>query len=231
MIKILLAEDEVSIRVPVVVNLELEGYAVDYVENGVDAIKSLKNGKYDLLILDLMMPLKSGEEVLNEMKSSDITIPTIIMSAKDTPQDRITGLKAGASDYITKPFIIEELLIRVRNILSNLPDKEEKTTVTIGQCNINFKSMVITTLDGQSNNLTAKEARLLKLFMNHKDEVLSRSMILSNVWDDHENPSSRTIDNFITQFRKYFESDPKSPQYFVSVRGVGYMFSSKNSAQ
>ncbi len=227
MIRILVAEDEVSIRVPVVINLELEGYAVDYVENGIDAIRSLNNEVYDLLILDLMMPLKSGEEVLDVMKSSAITIPTIIMSAKDTPQDRITGLKAGALDYITKPFIIEELLIRVNNILSSQPPKQEQTIVAIGHCTVNFKSMEIVNQDGQAISLTAKESRLLELFINHKDEVLSRSMILSNVWDEHENPSSRTIDNFITQFRKYFESDPKSPEYFVSVRGVGYMFSTK----
>ena len=231
MVRILVAEDEVSIRVPVVINLELEGYTVDYVENGVDALQSLTSVEYDLLILDLMMPLKSGEEVLNDMKANGITIPTIIMSAKDTPQDRITGLKAGALDYITKPFIIEELLIRVKNILSSQPSKSESAIVKIGNSTINFKSMVINAPDNETITLTAKESKLLELFINHKDEVLSRSMILSNVWEEHENPSSRTIDNFITQFRKYFESDPKNPEYFVSVRGVGYMFSLKNSAQ
>lgn len=231
MTRILVAEDEASIRMPVLVNLELEGYQIAAAENGQQTIDLLKESSYDLLILDLMMPIKSGEDVLVEIRKSGNEIPVIIMSAKDSPEDRILGLKAGAIDYITKPFIIEELLIRVRNILQSQAPKTENTSYIIEGRTIDFKSLTISHPSMDMINVTAKEARLLELFVSQPDEVLSRDLIMSKVWNSHENPSSRTIDNFITQFRKYFEPDPKNPKYFMSIRGVGYMFSTKNDAQ
>lgn len=225
MINILVAEDEVSIRVPIILNLKLEGYHVDYAEDGEQAIEKMIHTDYDLLILDLMMPKKSGEQVLEELKSKKITTPIIIISAKDSPKDRFTGLQAGALDYITKPFIIDELLIRVKNILNNRPEKQDQSSYTIGGNLINFKSLTIQSKNNKIIQLTAKESKLLELFVSNPDIALSREKIISNVWNMNENHSTRTIDNFVAQFRKYFEEDPKNPQYFISIRGVGYMFS------
>ncbi len=225
MIKILVVEDEVSIRMPVVINLELEGYTVDTADDGRQALDLIEVNDYDLVILDLMMPYISGEEVIKTLQNQNNALPTIIMSAKDSPRDRINGLQSGAIDYITKPFIVEELLIRVRNLVNSQLVVHDHT-YHLGRFRLDLKSYKATSNIGDIL-LTSKEVKLLQLFISRPNEALSRETIISMVWNQGENPSTRSVDNHITHLRKYFEEDQKNPKHFLSVRSVGYLFSDK----
>jgi len=225
MLRILLAEDEENIRESIKLNLELEGYEVVDVEDGKKALKHTKEQHFDLLILDVMLPEIDGFQICEQVRLSNMEVSIIFLTAKDTPQDRITGLKIGADDYLTKPFHLEELLLRVKRLLqrsTNAPEISNDAYV-FGGNKVNFITFEATGEKG-TFNLTKKEAMLLKLLIDRKGEVVSRQQILQSVWGYDVYPSTRTIDNFILSFRKYFEQDPKTPQFFLSVRGVGYRF-------
>jgi two-component system alkaline phosphatase synthesis response regulator PhoP len=223
--RILLVEDEESLRDVVKLNLEMEDYEVVAVANGKDALKAHKEQHFDLLILDVMLPEIDGFQICEQIRLTDREVPIIFLTAKDSPSDRVSGLKRGADDYLTKPFNLEELLLRVQNLIKrtsrspeNLPDE-----YAFGPNKVNFA-----TFEAEGNKgaftLTKKEAMLLKLLIDRRNEVVSRQQILQSVWGYDVYPSTRTIDNFILSFRKYFEEDPKNPRFFHSVRGVGYKF-------
>jgi two-component system alkaline phosphatase synthesis response regulator PhoP len=223
--RILLVEDEDSLRDVVKLNLEMEDYEVVAVVNGKDALKAHKEQHFDLLILDVMLPEIDGFQICEQIRLTDREVPIIFLTAKDSPSDRVSGLKRGADDYLTKPFNLEELLLRVQNLIKrtsrspeNLPDE-----YAFGPNKVNFA-----TFEAEGNKgaftLTKKEAMLLKLLIDRRNEVVSRQQILQSVWGYDVYPSTRTIDNFILSFRKYFEEDPKNPRFFHSVRGVGYKF-------
>ncbi|MEN0003147.1 MAG: response regulator transcription factor [Bacteroidota bacterium] len=226
MMRILLVEDEENIRDVVKLNLELEDYEVVATDNGKDAIKYSKEQHFDLLILDVMLPEIDGYQICEQVRLTNMEVPIIFLTAKDAPTDRITGLKKGADDYLTKPFNLEELLLRVQNLIKRTSKSPENTpeVYNFGENTVNF-----VTYEAEGNpgtfNLTKKEAMLLKLLIDRKNEVVSRQQILQSVWGYDVYPSTRTIDNFILSFRKYFERDPKNPEFFLSVRGVGYKFS------
>ncbi len=223
--RILLVEDEENIRDVVKLNLELEGYEVVGTGNGRDAIKYFHEQHFDLLLLDVMLPEVNGFQICEQVRLTNMEVPVIFLTAKDAAQDRITGLKKGADDYLTKPFNLEELLLRVQNLLKRTVKTPENTPeiYSFGNNKINFLTYEAT---GQQNDftLTKKEAMLLKLLIDRRNEVVSRQQILQSVWGYDVYPSTRTIDNFILSFRKYFEEDPRNPIYFLSVRGVGYKF-------
>jgi two-component system alkaline phosphatase synthesis response regulator PhoP len=224
--RILLVEDEEQIRKLMKMNLELEGYEVVTADNGRSAINIIDNQYFDLLILDVMLPEISGFQICESVRLKNSKVAIMIVSAKDSSQDRITGLKLGADDYITKPFNLEELLLRVNNLLkrsvpSTIDDLEE---FSFGSNKINFKTFNAIGISGPIN-LTQKEVLLLKMLIERKNQVVSRQQILQNVWGYDVYPSTRTIDNFILAFRKYFEEDQRNPKYFFSIRGVGYKFS------
>ena len=223
--RILLVEDEENIRDVVKLNLELEGYEVVTVSNGKDVIKTWEGEHFDLLILDIMLPELDGFQICEQIRLTDLKTPILMLTAKDSASDRVTGLKKGADDYLTKPFNLEELLLRVSNLLKRFSDKPEtsKEVYSFGDNSINFLTYNAKGNQGEFM-LTKKEAMLLKLLIDRKNEVVSRQQILQSVWGYDVYPSTRTIDNFILSFRKYFETDPKSPVYFKSVRGVGYKF-------
>ena len=225
MLRILLAEDEENIRESIKLNLELEGYEVVDAEDGKKALKYTKEQHFDLLILDVMLPEIDGFQLCEQVRLSNMEVSIIFLTAKDTPQDRITGLKIGADDYLTKPFHLEELLLRVKRLLQRSTNAPEisNDSYTFGENKVNFITFEATGKNG-TFNLTKKEAMLLKLLIDRKGEVVSRQQILQSVWGYDVYPSTRTIDNFILSFRKYFEQDPKIPQFFLSVRGVGYRF-------
>ncbi len=223
--RILLVEDEENIRDVVKLNLEMEDYEVVTAKDGKTALKFIKGQHFDLLILDVMLPEVDGFQICEQVRLTNTDIPIIFLTAKDTTPDRIEGLKRGADDYLTKPFNLEELLLRVNNLirrtsksLGNIPDKFE-----FGDNKVNFATYEATGNQG-AFTLTKKEAMLLKLLVERKNEVVSRQQILQSVWGYDVYPSTRTIDNFILSFRKYFEQDPKQPSFFRSVRGVGYKF-------
>lgn len=223
--RILLVEDEENIKDIVQLNLEMEGYEVVSTGNGIEAIKYTNEQHFDLLILDVMLPEVDGFNICEQVRLKNSEVPIIMLTAKDSPKDRIHGLKRGADDYLTKPFNLEELLLRVGNLIkrSQKQARPIEEVYTFGKNKANF-----TTFDaiGQQGpfRLTKKEAMLLKLLAERKDEVVSRQQILQAVWGYDVYPSTRTIDNFILAFRKYFEEDPKEPRFFQSVRGVGYRF-------
>lgn len=223
--RILLVEDEENIRSLVKMNLEMEDYEVVAVDNGKKAIKLIDQQHFDLLILDIMLPEVDGLQIAEHVRLTNFDVPIIFLTAKDTPQERVEGLKRGADDYITKPFNLEELLLRVKNLLKRSQKEEEKgvETYEFGGNKINFKTYEVKTPEKEFE-LTKKEAMLLKLLIDREGEVVSRQQILQSVWGYDVYPSTRTIDNFILSFRKYFEKDSKNPKYFHSVRGVGYKF-------
>ena len=207
--RILLVEDEENIRDVVKLNLELEDYEVITSGNGKDALKKIEEQHFDLLILDVMLPDVDGYQICEQVRLSNMEVPIIFLTAKDTSLDRINGLKKGADDYLTKPFHLEELLLRVNNLIKRSSKSSENVLkiYTFGNNKINFTTFVAETING-SFNLTKKEVKLLKLLIDRKDEVVSRQQILQSVWGYDVYPSTRTIDNFILSFRKYFEKTP-----------------------
>lgn len=223
--RILLVEDEENIRDVVKLNLELEKYEVVATGNGREAIKLFHEQHFDLLLLDVMLPDVNGFQICEQVRLTNMEVPVIFLTAKETANDRITGLKMGADDYLTKPFNLEELLLRIQNLLKRTAKTPENTPelYTFGNNVINFLTFEAHGQHGDFT-LTKKEAMLLKLLIDRRNEVVSRQQILQSVWGYDVYPSTRTIDNFILSFRKYFEEDPKNPQYFLSVRGVGYKF-------
>jgi two-component system alkaline phosphatase synthesis response regulator PhoP len=224
--RILLVEDEESIRDVVKLNLELEGYEVVATGNGKKALEYTQGQHFDLLLLDVMLPDVDGFTITEQVRLTNPEVPILILTAKDMAQDRVTGLKKGADDYLTKPFNLEELLLRVSNLLrrSQRVKGEALEIFEFGDNRVNFNTFEATTWRGENLMLTKKEAMLLKLLVERKNEVVSRNQILQAVWGYDVFPSTRTIDNFILAFRKYFEQDPKTPRFFHSIRGVGYKF-------
>lgn len=231
--RILLVEDEESIREGIRLNLELEGYEVVATGNGKKALELFGGQHFDLLLLDVMLPDVDGFSITEQVRLTNHEVPILILTAKDMAQDRVTGLKKGADDYLTKPFNLEELLLRVSNLLrrSQRIKGEIFDTYTFGNNWINFETYEATTWRDESITLTKKETMLLKLLIERKNEVVSRNQILQSVWGYDVFPSTRTIDNFILAFRKYFEKDPKQPRYFHSIRGVGYKFTFNDTQQ
>lgn len=222
---IYLVEDEKSLADLIRFNLEMEEYTVHVFENGLTAFNAKTQlATADLVILDVMLPGKSGFEICKELRSIS-AVPILFLSAKGTTEDRIQGLKLGANDYLPKPFDLEELLLRV----SILTKKSEKSTplikYVIAEQTINFETYeVINNQHHQVLMLSKKEIELLKLFIENENKVVSRDEILDRLWGKDQFPTARTIDNYILTFRKLFEQDPKNPLYFHSIRGVGYKF-------
>jgi two-component system alkaline phosphatase synthesis response regulator PhoP len=223
--RILLVEDEEHMRNVVKLNLEMEGYEVVTTGNGRQAIKIIEEQHFDLYVLDVMLPEINGFQICEQIRLTDLETPVIFLTAKDTANDRVSGLKKGADDYLTKPFHLEELLLRVNNLIRRTSKTPENTpeVYRFGDNSINFLTFEAQGTHGNFS-LTKKEAMLLKLLIDRKNQVVSRHQILQSVWGYDVFPSTRTIDNFILAFRKYFEKDPRNPKYFHSVRGVGYKF-------
>ena len=223
--RVLLVEDEESILKVVKFNLELENYEVVTASDGKQALKYFKEQHFDLILLDIMLPEVDGFQVCEQIRLTDLKTPIMMLTAKDTALDRVAGLKRGADDYLTKPFNLEELLLRIQNLIKR-SSKSSKNTLEVyefGEHVVNFATFEAKGNDG-TFNLTKKEAMLLKLLVDRKNEVVSRQQILQAVWGYDVYPSTRTIDNFILSFRKYFEDNPRRPSRFLSVRGVGYKF-------
>lgn len=223
--RILLVEDEEYLRGLIRLNLEMEDYEVVAATNGKDAVKLFHEQHFDLVVLDVMLPEMNGFQVCEQIRLSNVKTPIIFLTAKDSSEDIIQGLKKGGDDYLTKPFVLEEFLLRIKNLLKRT-SREQEMNLSIyqfGNNTVNFATYEATGDNGHFQ-LTKKEALLLKLLIDKKNQVVSRNEILQAVWGYDVYPSTRTIDNFILSFRKYFEQDPKNPVYFLSVRGVGYKF-------
>lgn len=224
---ILIVEDEEALLSTLKLNLELENYDVITAAGGQEAKAKFKenNNTINLVLLDVMLPEISGFDLCTEFKTIQPNIPIIFITAKSMSADKITGLKLGAEDYITKPFELEELLLRINNVMKRYPLKNENK-YKFGNCEINFDNFEITDVNSKKHTLSKREIGLLKLLTEAEGKVISRDEIIDTLWEEDENASSRTIDNYILNFRKHFENNPKEPRYFHSIRGVGYKFTS-----
>lgn len=226
---ILLVEDEENLQEALKLNLELEGYEVSSSFDGATALKIIHQEHFDLIILDVMLPEIDGISVCETIRLQNNMVPILILSAKNTSADRVLGLKKGADDYLTKPFNLEELLLRVNKLIKK-NEALSSTKVVVqdfykfGSNTIDFNGLIGTNKRGEKIELTKKEVMLLKLLIENKNEVVTREKILQVVWGYNVYPTTRTIDNFILNFRKYFEDDSRNPIYFHSVRGIGYKF-------
>jgi two-component system, OmpR family, alkaline phosphatase synthesis response regulator PhoP len=223
--RILLVEDEEHIREMVKLNLELDGYEVVAANNGKSALKRIREEHFDILILDVMLPEVDGFQIAEQVRINNSDVPILFLTAKNNPNDRITGLKKGGDDYLTKPFELEELQLRIQKLIkrSQKNGSISLDIATFGNNQVDFQNYTAIGTHGEIS-LTKRETMLLKLLIDRKNEVVSRQQILQAVWGYDVYPSTRTIDNFILSFRKYFEEDTREPRYFHSIRGVGYKF-------
>lgn len=226
--RILLVEDEPGLSLTVADLLIGEGYDVNTAMDGPSGQAKGLAGDFDLIILDVMLPEMDGISVAETIRISNNDVPILILSARNTSADRVLGLKKGADDYLTKPFNLEELLLRVHKLINKSKQLQERSTVgnsyTFGENIIDFKAQEASTKSYGKIQLSKKETMLLKLLIENKNEVVPREKILQAVWGYNVYPTTRTIDNFILNFRKYFEEDSRNPRFFHSVRGVGYKY-------
>lgn len=233
--RILIVEDESHIAEGLKLNLMLHGYDVLVTEDGVSALQEWKRWQPDLIVLDIMLPGIDGFSVLQSMRLVDEKIPVLILSAKSDVENKIKGLSYGVDDYITKPFHLEEFILRVERLLKRVSwahgqkDSEESLhasiprVYTFGGNRIDFETSTAQCKAGNIR-LTEQEVRLLKLFISQRGKPLSRSKILEISWGYTAKMTTRTVDNFIVRFRKYFEDNPHKPVFFKSLRSLGYVF-------
>jgi DNA-binding response OmpR family regulator len=236
---ILVVEDEAHLAIGIKYNLEAEGYLVTTVGEGPAALKLHEENPsaIDLIILDLMLPGMSGYAVCETLRERGSHVPILMLSARTLTEDRIRGFDAGTDVYLQKPFDLDELLSVVRNLLSprrrgaaaareaNSHSTEVKSTYSFagGRAQVNFDTYEVS-VNGNSVRLTALEMKLLRYFIEHQGLVVTRAELLESVWGMSHSPTTRTVDNFIVNLRKYFELDPSQPRHFLSVRGAGYRF-------
>ncbi len=223
---IFLVEDEASLSKIISLNLQMEGYEVISVDNGLNALQMFKEHHHDihLVLLDVMLPGMNGFELCMNFKSIAPDLPVIFITAKNQTSEKITGLKLGADDYLVKPFELEELLLRIQNILKRHAKPLSIPILKLSNCVVNFETYEIQDVNGDTFTISKREIAFLKLLSQNTNKVISRDQIIEALWDKNENASARTIDNYILNFRKYFEKNPKEPEHFLSVRGVGYKF-------
>jgi two-component system alkaline phosphatase synthesis response regulator PhoP len=226
---ILLVDDEVGLAEMLKFNLELDGFGVTMVHDGLSAIGALSTQSFDLVILDVMLPEVDGYHICKQFRETNSQTPVVFLSAKGNGSDRIHGLRLGANDYLAKPFEYDELLLRVNNLITataNQNNTPEVVNYAFGNCSIDFEKMIAIGSKGKQIDLSKIEFQMMKFFVLNKNRVINRDEIYKHIWGyrQSEIPNSRTLDNFVVVLRKYFEADPTNPQVIVSVRGVGYKF-------
>jgi DNA-binding response OmpR family regulator len=224
---ILIVEDEQHLAEALAHNLQFEGYSTTVAYDGEEGLRLAQTIQFDLVILDIMMPKLDGLEVCRRLRATGSRVPVLFLTARSSDADRLLGLKVGADDYVAKPFLLEELILRIQGVFRRQDwyrtPPEQHESYRFGDNQVNFLSFEAQA-KGRSISLTEKECMLLKLLVERKNQVVSREEILERVWGYRFSTSSRTIDNFIVRLRRYFEPDPKNPAFIHSVRGVGYRF-------
>lgn len=231
MAKICLVEDETNLNEMIVMNLQLEGHEVVSLADGKSGMEiAEESGNFDLVILDVMLPHFSGLQICEAIRKYS-NVPVLFLSARGTSTDKIAGLKTGGNDYLSKPFELEELLLRVKVLTTGvLAVQQAEESFTIGNKTVNFETFeVVDQSSGEQLTLSKREIDLLHLFAEKEGKVVSRDEILDRLWGKDQFPTARTIDNYILNFRKIFEKDPKHPVHFHSIRSVGYKFTSSAS--
>jgi DNA-binding response OmpR family regulator len=225
--QILLVEDEDSLAIGLEYNLTEEGYSVIIASDGRQALKHISSTIFDLVVLDIMIPYLDGFQVAQKIRDRFPQMPILMLTARTAAKDRIKGLELGADDYLTKPFHLQELLLRIRGMLKRKRWYQSATAESplyrFGENEVNFENLSCRAGD-KDMKLTAHEAMFLRYLIDNKGRVISRKEILENVWNIHSEVETRTIDNFIVRLRKFFEPNPSQPLYIKSIRGIGYMF-------
>ncbi|MDP7551803.1 MAG: response regulator transcription factor [Nitrospinaceae bacterium] len=225
--KILLVEDDPHLAKGLRFNLEREGYEVSLVDNGVSALDLLREKDFDLLILDLMLPTMGGLDVARKIRETNMRFPILMLTAKSTKKDKEIGFEAGADDYLTKPFHLPELLLRVKGILRRWEwykdPVHDQEIFRFGEMWINFGTGKANGIDGEFY-LTTKEVLVMNLLVEKKGDVVTREELLEKVWGYDPETETRTVDNFISRLRKYFEKKPQRPRHIITVREKGYQF-------
>jgi DNA-binding response OmpR family regulator len=227
--KILVVEDEPDLREGLRHNLELDGFEVSVAADGPSGLRAAQNGEFGLVLLDLMLPGMSGTEVLHELRKSKSDQPVIIVTAKDADRDKIRGLDLGADDYVTKPFVLEELTARIRAVLRRVTrpaDKGERELWDFPGLTVDFRRFTATR-DGVEHQLSKFEADILKMLIDHRGEVVTRRDLLEKVWGYVHVPATRTVDNHVARLRKKIEEDIDAPRHVITVHGLGYRFDSE----
>ncbi len=225
--KILIVEDEESLAIGLEFNLLHEEYEVKIARDGREALQLFEEDQFDLIILDIMLPYFNGFEIAEKIREKDAQVPILILTAKTNFQDKLKGLEIGADDYLTKPFHLEELILRVKGMLKRKSWYKtvinDKPVYSLGGTEINFQTLSCRNEKGKFN-LTKNEAMVLRYLIDNKDKVVSRKELLENVWHVNPDIETRTVDIFISHLRKYFEQDPTNPVHIKSIRSAGYMF-------
>ena len=223
--KILIIEDEEDLVKGLRLNLADEGYEVDWASDGVEGLRKALEERPQLIILDIMLPKMNGLDICRELRQKNISIPIIMLTAKGEEIDKVLGLEIGADDYMTKPFSIRELLARIKAHLRR-EKRERKTAPEVyrfGDVEIDFTHFKVKRKDKELD-LTSLEIDIMKYFIAHREEVVTREALLDKVWGYEKYPTTRTIDNHILKLRKKIEADPSHPEYILSVYGEGYRF-------
>jgi two-component system, OmpR family, alkaline phosphatase synthesis response regulator PhoP len=230
--RVLVVEDEPHLAEGIADNLEAEGYDVTIAANGAAGLERLSSRRFDLGILDVMLPELDGFTVCRLAREQGVETPILFLTARGGVDDRLRGLRAGGDDYLAKPFHLEELILRVKAILRRSAGEEAPALgshLEFGGNRVDLDGYVATAWDGRRHELTHKEALILRVLAERQGTVVSRDTILDRVWGYDLFPSSRTIDNFIVRLRKRFERQPERPRHFHTVRGVGYRFTVEES--
>jgi len=222
MAHILIVEDEKDMREGLKDNLEFEGYSIDQASDGREGLEKIKNNKYDLIILDVMLPYMSGFDVCKNARNSGVNTPIIMLTAKGEEIDKVLGLEFGADDYVTKPFSLRELLARVKAILRRVAQKSgSENIIKIGKIEIDF-SKYEAYVNKNAVPMTHKEFEIIKYLWNNKNKTVSREELFNEIWGYDEMTTTRTIDNFILKLRQKIEIKPTNPKHILTVHGIGY---------
>lgn len=222
-LKVLLAEDDKNLGAVLKAYLEAKGYQTTLSVNGKEAFDFFNKKKFDFCILDVMMPVKDGFTLAQEIRKLDKQIPILFLTAKSLQEDKIRGFELGGDDYLTKPFSMEELLMRMKAILRRVQEGDERESKTsiykIGKMNFDYNRQLLTSPTSE-NKLTSKEAELLKLLCDNSNDVLDRSVALNRIWQDDSYFNARSMDVYITKLRKYLKDDPAVE--LLNVHGIGF---------
>lgn len=221
--RILYVEDDETLSFVTKDNLELKGYMVDYCADGEEALKEFKNTQYDICVLDIMLPKMDGITLAKKIRETNKQIPIIFLTAKSTSEDKIAGLKTGADDYITKPFTIEELILKIEVFLRrrSIVHDNTETIMKIGYYTFDFSNLLLTIGDDE-RKLTFKEAEILRYFWNNRQKVIKREDILEDLWGKNDYFIGRSLDVFISRLRKYLKKDPGLK--IINIHGIGFKF-------
>ncbi len=223
MAKILIVEDDPKMQIGLRDNLEFEGYDVKVVNNGKSGLQEILDNTYDLVILDVMLPQMSGFDVLRKSREKGVATPVIMLTAKGEEIDKVLGLELGADDYVTKPFGLRELIARVKAVLRRHEGQISglSSKIKLGNLEIDFEGYTASA-NGQALAMTPKEFDILKFLWQHRNKVVTRDQLLTNVWGYDESISTRTVDNFILKLRQKIEDDPAHPRNIITIHGTGY---------